>query len=128
MSTNKSLLKLEAEKCKSVPTARDQAAAILARMNDMLRVRSFFEVHVEKKFNQLNERLHALGWLGLIKKFTRKGGKYYAQLKLVDPDSEEARSVYVAERFAERLAGTPGIEVEVKHTARQHWCERNTTT
>ena len=37
------------------------------------------------------------------------------------------RSVYVAERFAERLVGTPGIEVEVKHTARQHWCERNKT-
>jgi hypothetical protein len=34
-----------------------------------------------------------LGWLGLIKMFTRKGGKYYAQLKLVDPDSEEARRV-----------------------------------
>ena len=78
MSTNQSLLKLEAEKCKSVPTAREQAEAILARMNDMLRVRSFFEVHVEKKFNQLNERLHALGWLGLIKMFTRKGGKYFA--------------------------------------------------
>ena len=31
------------------------------------------------------------------------------------------RSVYMAERFAERLAGTSGIEVEVKHTARQHW-------
>ena len=93
MSTNQSLLKLEAEKCKSVPTAREQAEAILARMNDMLRERPFFKVHVETKFNQLNERLHALGWLGLIKMFTRKGGKYYAQLKLVDPDSEEARRV-----------------------------------
>ena len=93
MSTNKSLLKLEAEKCKSVATARGQAEAILARMNDMLRERSFFEIHVEKKFNRLNERLHALGWLGFIKEFTRKGGKYYAQLKLVDPDSEEARRV-----------------------------------
>ena len=31
------------------------------------------------------------------------------------------RSVYMAERFAERLVGTPGIEVEVKHTARLHW-------
>jgi hypothetical protein len=29
----------------------------------------------------------------LIKKFTRKDGKYYAQLKLVDPATEEARSV-----------------------------------
>ena len=93
MSITQSLMKLEAEKCKSVPTARGQAEAILAQMNDMLRERSFFEVHVEKKFTQLNERLHALGWLGLIKKFTRKGGKYYAQLKLVDPDSEEARRV-----------------------------------
>ena len=31
------------------------------------------------------------------------------------------RSVYMAERFAERLAGTPGIEVVVEHTARQYW-------
>ena len=91
MSTNNSLLKLEAEKGKSVPTAREQAEAILARMNDMLRERPFFKVHVETKFNQLNERLYALGWLGFVKEFTRKDGKYYAQLKLVDPDSEEAR-------------------------------------
>lgn len=31
------------------------------------------------------------------------------------------RSVYMAERFAERLAGTPGVEVEVKHAAREFW-------
>ena len=31
------------------------------------------------------------------------------------------RSVYLAERFAERLAGTEGIEIEVRHTAREHW-------
>ena len=31
------------------------------------------------------------------------------------------RSVYLAERFAERLAGTDGIEIEVTHTARQYW-------
>ena len=93
MSTTQSPMKLEAEKCKSVPAAREKAEAILAEMNDMLRDRSFFEVHVEKKFDRLNERLHALGWLGLIEKFTRKGSKYYAQLKLVDPNSEEARRV-----------------------------------
>ena len=93
MSTTQSLLKIEAEKCKSVPTAREKAEAILAEMNDMLRSRPFFEVHVEKKFDRLNERLHALGWLGLIKKFTRKGGKYNEQLKLVDSNSEEARRV-----------------------------------
>ena len=31
------------------------------------------------------------------------------------------RSVYMAERFAERLAGMPVIESEVTHTARQYW-------
>ena len=31
------------------------------------------------------------------------------------------RSVYLAERFAERLAGTAGIEIEVTHTARRYW-------
>ena len=93
MSMTKSPLKLEAEKCKSVPTARDKAERILAKMNDMLRDRPFFDVHVEKQFDRLNERLHSLGWLGLIDKVTRRNGKYYMQLKLVDPDSEEARRV-----------------------------------
>ena len=93
MYTAKSVMQIEAEKCKGVPTAREMAEAILAEMNDMLRERPFFKVHIEKKFDRLNERLHALGWLGLIKKFTRKDGKYYAQLKLVDPNSEEARRV-----------------------------------
>ena len=31
------------------------------------------------------------------------------------------RSVYLAERFAERLSGTDGIEIAVTHTARQYW-------
>ncbi len=93
MYTKKSVMELEAEKCKGVPMAREKAKSILAEMNDMLRDRSFFEVCDEKRFAQLNERLHALGCLGLIEKFTRKDGKCYAQLKLVDPDSEEARRV-----------------------------------
>ena len=31
------------------------------------------------------------------------------------------RSVYFAERMAERLAGTDGIEIEVTHAAKQYW-------
>ena len=93
MHMKKSVMEIEAEKCKGVSTAREKAEAILAKMNDMLRARSFFEVHDEKRFSLLKERLHALGWLGLIKKFTRKDSKYYAQLKLVDPNSEEAKKL-----------------------------------
>lgn len=93
MYTTKSIMEIEAEKCKSIPTARAKAESILARMNDMLRDRSFFDVHVEKQFDRMNESLHDLGWLGLIDKVTKRDGKYYVQLKLVDPDSEEARRV-----------------------------------
>ena len=31
------------------------------------------------------------------------------------------RSVYFAERMAERLKGIDGVDVEVTHAARQHW-------
>ena len=31
------------------------------------------------------------------------------------------RSVYLAERFAERLTGTEGVEIEVRHSARSCW-------
>lgn len=31
------------------------------------------------------------------------------------------RSVYLAERFAERLAGIEGVEIEVRHSARSCW-------
>ena len=31
------------------------------------------------------------------------------------------RSVYFAERMAERLAGIDGVEVEVSHVAKPHW-------
>ena len=33
------------------------------------------------------------------------------------------RSVYLAERFAERLVGVGGIEVTVQHTARRYWMD-----
>ena len=31
------------------------------------------------------------------------------------------RSVYFAERMAERLTGIDGVEIEVTHAAKQHW-------
>ncbi len=93
MRTIKSVIELEVEKCKGVPTARDKAEAILAQMNGMLRNRPFFQVSADKQFDQLNERLHDLGWLGFVKTMQRKRDGYYAQLKLVDPASEEVKRV-----------------------------------
>ena len=34
------------------------------------------------------------------------------------------RSVYFAERMAERLAGTDGVEIELTHAARKYWKEK----
>ena len=89
---NKSILEIEAEKCRSVPTARGKAEGILSRMNGMLQ-RPFFEVCADKRYDKLNDELHVLGWLGMIKTFTRRGGKFYAQLKLIDPTSKEAQAL-----------------------------------
>ena len=36
-------------------------------------------------------------------------------------DRVPARSVYFAERMAERLAGTDGVEIEVSHVVKPHW-------
>ena len=74
---------------------REEAETILAKMNDMIRGRNFAKVVMDKRFDQLNEKIHELGWLALVKeqkaKRTPKGLEVYVQLKLVDPDSEEAK-------------------------------------
>ena len=78
---------------------RHQEAArnILAKMNEMVRGRNFAKVIMDKQFDQLNEKIHELGWLALVKdqkaKRTARGLEVYVQLKLVDPDSEEARAL-----------------------------------
>ena len=76
---------------------REEAETILAKMNEMVRGRNFAKVIMDKQFDQLNEKIHELGWLALVKdqdaKRTAKGLEVYVQLKLVDPDSEEARAL-----------------------------------
>ena len=73
------------------------AEMILAKMNDMVRGRNFAKMVMDQRFDQLNEKIHELGWLALVKdqkaKRTAKGLEVYVQLKLVDPDSEEARAL-----------------------------------
>ena len=73
------------------------AERILAKMNDMVRGRNFAKMVMDQRFDQLNEKIHELGWLALVKeqevKRTAKGLEVYVRLKLVDPDSDEAKAL-----------------------------------
>ena len=85
------------EKKINIEETKKVAEKILAEMNDMVRGRNFAKVIMDKRFDQLNEKIHGLGWLALVKeqkvKRTASGRELYVQLKLVDPDSEEARAL-----------------------------------
>ena len=76
---------------------REAAAAILAKMTEMVCGRNFAKVVMDERFDQLDERIHELGWLALVKeqklKRTPKGLEVFVQLKLGDPDSEEAQAL-----------------------------------
>ena len=76
---------------------KNDAEMILAKMNDMVRGRNFAKMVMDQRFDQLNEKIHELGWLALVKeqefKRTARGLEVYVQLKLVDPDSEEAKAL-----------------------------------
>ena len=76
---------------------KEAARNILAKLNDMVRGRNFAKVVMDERFDQLDERLHELGWLALVKeqklKRTPKGLEIHVQLKLVDPDSDEAKAL-----------------------------------
>ena len=78
---------------------KDEALKILAQMNDMVCGRNFANVSVSKEYEGLCEKLRSLGWLALVKKSTFKikrtenGNEIRLQLKLVSPDSEEARNL-----------------------------------
>lgn len=76
---------------------KEAAKNVLGKMNDMIRGRNFAKAVMDERFDQLNEKIHELGWLALVKdqklKRTPKGLEVYVQLKLVDPDSEEAKAL-----------------------------------
>ena len=72
-------------------TNREKAEEVLDKMNNLIRGKSFTKMAVGARFERLQEELNDLGWLAFVKKLDFKGGEMHAQLKLVDPDSEEAR-------------------------------------
>ena len=73
---------------------RGAAERLLAKMNDMIRGRSYAKMVKDGRLDQLHCEIVRLGWMVLTKSFklTRVAGKMEmrVQLKLVDPDSEEA--------------------------------------
>ena len=72
---------------------QEEARAVLAEMNDMIRGKDFAKMVMDERFERLQARLNGLGWLGLVRKQEVKGREIRVQLELVDPDSKRAREV-----------------------------------
>ena len=74
---------------------KDEARTVLAKMNDLIRGRDFAKMVMDERFEELRCKIIRLGWLALCKslKIKEVAGKreMRVQLKLVDPDSEEAK-------------------------------------
>ena len=70
---------------------REKAEAVLDKMNNLIRGKSFTKMVVDERFERLQEELNELGWLGFVKTLDFKEREMRVQLRLVDPDSEEAR-------------------------------------
>ena len=74
---------------------KEEALVVLAKMNAILRKMPISEAIKKESFERLQDRLSSLGWLGLCdeKTFAVKSGGCWTQLRLVDPDSDEARNI-----------------------------------
>ena len=70
---------------------RAKAEAVLDKMNNLIRGKSFTKMAVGARFERLQEELNDLGWLAFVKTLDFKEREMRVQLRLVDPDSEEAR-------------------------------------
>ena len=75
--------------------AKREALGVLAEMNAMLRRMPISEAVKKVRFGRLQNRLNSLGWLGLCdeRTFVVKSGGCWTRLKLVDPESDEARAI-----------------------------------
>ena len=84
----------EIEKADRTQT-KGEALGVLAEMNGMLRRMPISEAVKKERFGRLQNRLNSLGWLGLCDEstFSVKADGCWTQLKLVDPESDEARAI-----------------------------------
>ena len=78
-----------------INNTRSEAEKILTELNSKIRGKSFSKVCRQDWFDELNGKIHALGWLTLLESLKLKevGGERLldCRLKLADPDSDEAR-------------------------------------
>ena len=76
---------------------KGKAREILAKMNDMIRGKDYAKMVMDGKVDQMCMEIRKLGWMVLTKSLKMKeiDGKreMLVQLKLVDPDSAEARDL-----------------------------------
>jgi len=71
-----------------------EAQVVLAKMNAMLRKMPITEAVKDSRFDELGDRLNALGWLGLCENaLAAQENGHWTQLRLVDPNSDEARGI-----------------------------------
>ena len=88
---------MEMEKEINIKETKIEAEKILAKMNDMIRGKNFSKFVMDERFEELRCKIVRLGWLPLCKSLKAKGvpGKWdlSVQMKLVDPDSAEAREL-----------------------------------
>lgn len=79
----------------NIKETKKAAEKILAEMNDLIRGKDFSKFVMDARFEELRCKIVRLGWLALCKSLKMKevAGKreMRVQMKLVDPDSEEAR-------------------------------------
>ena len=80
----------------NIKETKKEAEKILVKMNDLIRGRDFSKMVGDERFEELRCEIVHLGWLALCKSLKMKevAGKreMRVQLKLVDPDSEEAKA------------------------------------
>ena len=74
---------------------KEEALVVLAKMNAMLRKMPIALAVKDKRYSELEDKFVSLGWLCLCDEDTAtvKEDGFWTQLKLVDPDSEEARAI-----------------------------------
>lgn len=77
--------------CRGESASCEKADAVLDKMNNLIRGKNFAKMVIDKQYERLQKELNDLGWLGFVKKLDFKEREMRVQLKLVNPDSEEAR-------------------------------------